>query len=364
VAFTLEVDVKGDGHWAPLREVEVAAKSSRYVEFTASDAGVWLRLRANHDCQQATAYLHSHNDDTRATNSSSIFDGIARPDDKQVSGGLLRARGENLRTLAFAATDTYYELDGDLKLRRKEDTKAADFVRKNMVIPKNVISVDAASVLYVDDKGKRWRLPKGDAAFDAPGVLGDERVDREVATERDLFNCHGTFYELPAESSGGFAKVRPITTHNRRIKDYATYRGMLVFSGITNEAKGDHIVRSDDGKVALWAGALDDIWQLGKPRGTGGPWKNAVVKAGEPSDPYLATGYDKKRVTISNEGTDVATFHIEADATGTGQWMQAATLTVKPGEQVEHRFSEAFGAYWLRVVADHDTTATAMFVYE
>ncbi len=28
------------------------------------------------------------------------------------------------------------------------------------------------------------------------------RICREVATERDLLNCHGTFYELPAGQGG------------------------------------------------------------------------------------------------------------------------------------------------------------------
>ena len=82
--------------------------------------------------------------------------------------------------------------------------------------------------LYVDDDGRRWRLPKGDAAFDELTGRGLSRIDREVVTERDLFNCHGTFYELPAENAGGFAKIRPITTHNRLIHDYCSYRGLLV----------------------------------------------------------------------------------------------------------------------------------------
>jgi hypothetical protein len=33
-----------------------------------------------------------------------------------------------------------------------------------------------------------------------------------------------------------------------------------------------HIIRSDDGKAAVWAGTIDDLWKLGKPSGTGGPW--------------------------------------------------------------------------------------------
>lgn len=59
------------------------------------------------------------------------------------------------------------------------------------------------------------------------------RICREVATERDLFSCMGTFYELPAENADGYAKIRPVSTHNYRINDYASYRGMLVLTGVT-----------------------------------------------------------------------------------------------------------------------------------
>ncbi|MEI8291420.1 MAG: hypothetical protein WCH99_18275 [Verrucomicrobiota bacterium] len=364
VTFTLEVDAKGNGQWKKLREVACAADETKFVEFNRGETGAWIRLRANHDCTNVTAFFQYRNDDPRRARASAIFDGLAKPGDTNVSGGLLHARGENRRTLAFATADAYYELDGDLNLRRKDDAATGDFVRKNLAIPRGVISTDAASALYVDESGRRWRLPKGDAAFDSPGVLGDERVDREVVTERDLFNCHGTFYELPAESSGGFGKLCPIATHNRRIKDYATYRGMLVISGVTDVAKGEHIVCSDDGKAALWLGAIDDLWKLGKPRGIGGPWRDTSVKAGEPSDAYLASGYDHKRATLSHNSHEAVAFRVEADITGTGQWVSLATLSVKPGEKKEYKFPEAFAAYWLRVVADRDTTATATFAYE
>lgn len=363
VTFTLEADTKGNGEWAKLRDVIVGVNETKFVEFKSNEAGAWIRLTADRDCTKATAYFQFRNDDSRATAASSIFDGIAKPTDTKVSAALLRARGENKRTLACATDDGYYELDGDLKLRRVDDAKAADYLRTNMTIPKNVLSVDAASVLYVDESGRRWRLPKGDAAFDKPGALGDERVDREVVTERDLFNCHGTFYELPGESSGGFGKIRPIATHNRRIKDYASYRGLLVISGIADDAKGEHIIRSDDGKCALWVGALDDLWQFGKPCGHGGPWFETPVKANSPSDAYLCTGYDHKRLTLSHASKEAVTFKIEADITGTGKWCEVTSVTVKPGEKLEHKFPDAFAAYWLRVTSSADTTATAQFEY-
>ena len=55
-----------------------------------------------------------------------------------------------------------------------------------------------------------------------------------------------------------------------------------------------HIVVSDDGQAAVWVGAIDDLWEMDKPVGQGGPWVKSPVKAGEPSDPYLIAFYDQK----------------------------------------------------------------------
>ena len=54
-----------------------------------------------------------------------------------------------------------------------------------------------------------------------------------------------------------------------------------MISGLETPAPSSpHILRSDDGHCALWLGAIDDLWQLGKPRGHGGPWKGTEVMAG------------------------------------------------------------------------------------
>ena len=228
-----------------------------------------------------------------------------------------------------------------------------------------MLSVDAASVLYTDDKGRRFRLPKGDASFDKPGPLGWGRLDREVSTERDLFNCHGTFYELPAENAGGFARVRPVATHNRHITDYCSYRGLLVISGITTAApaQNPHIIRSTDGRASLWVGAIDDIWDFGKPVGTGGPWKDSAVVAGKPSDPFLMTGYDHKKLTLS--ARDKTTVRAEVDITGAGNWVTWKTFAL-PGKDTptDYEFPPHFHACWVRFVSTTDTTATAQLCYE
>jgi len=133
-------------------------------------------------------------------------------------------------------------------------------------------------------------------------------------------------------------------------------------SGVAADARGEHILRSEDGKAALRVGAVDDLWQLGKPRGTGGPWHETAVKAGEASDPYLCMGFDRKRLTLqTNAGAHIT---VEADFTGTGEWCEVTRFAVTAGQPLEHKFPIAFGAYWLRLVSDADATATATFTYD
>jgi hypothetical protein len=369
VRVTLEMDAKGNDTWKKLRDISVAARGSVWTAFKPAETGAWVRLKTDRDCAKLTAFFHYSNSDRRGTEQATMFAGLAKPGDKTICGGLLYARGGNIRTLRFAAQNAAgdigsYILDADLKLRRDDDPKGMEWMKKNVPIPQNVITVDAASVL-IEEKGKRWRLPKGDAAFDQPGALGDERIDREVCTERDLLNVHGTFYELPAENAGGFAKVRPVATHNRRIKDYASYRGLLVMSGVAADAPRDnpHILRSEDGQCALWAGTVDDLWQFGKPRGVGGPWKNTAVKANEPSDPYLMTGYDKKSLTLSHDAAEKVTMRVEVDISGTGQWVTYRAFDVPAGKEVKHTFPAEFAAYWVRLIASRDAKATALFTY-
>jgi hypothetical protein len=374
VAFRFEVDRRGNGRWTPLREVVVPAGGAHWIAFGTSERGAWVRVRADRDCPKATALFCFSNADRRGTRADRRFQGLAEASDTTASGGLLHARGGDARTLSFAAMRAQpgvtqeaglYELDGELKLRRTVDLPRTAWLRQNAAIPRGVLTVDTASVLFVDDAGKRWRLPKGDAAFDQWSPLSDARVDREVCTERDLFNAHGTFYELPAETAGGFARIRPVATHNRRIHDYCSYRGLLVMSGISGAAPpSTHIIRSDDGQAALWVGALDDLWKLGKPRGTGGPWHNSVVKAGEPSDPYLMTGYDRKRVQLAHVSGEPVRMRMEVDISGAGTWVVYQEFDLRPGHPTQYVLPEGFSAYWVRLVASADTTATAQFTYE
>ncbi len=343
--------------------IDHATGESKRIEITGDDE--WLRVKAEKDSKDFSVLITLSNGDARENTADPIFAGIARIGDENAQTGLFRPRGENKRTLSFATKDGYYEMEADSALKRVEDAKAKAFVEKAVAIPKNVITLDEASVLVVDDRGRRWRLPRASKAYDGPTNAGELRVCREVATERDMLSACGTFFELPAENADGFAKIRPICSHNLRVTDFGGYRGLFLMSGIQPDAKAsDHILRSDDGKTALWAGVIDDLWKLGKPRGEGGPWKTTPVKADEKSDPYLMWAYDQRRLTLSHDQNEPVSFHIELDLTGTGLWVTYKHHEVSPGEVTSLTFEAAVQARWLRVTTDKACSATAQLKYD
>ncbi|MDB6117296.1 MAG: hypothetical protein JWO08_1077, partial [Verrucomicrobiaceae bacterium] len=373
VTFAFETDA-GDGQWKKLREVAVPAGESSWVAFGPEDKGAWIRLKADHDLSDVMAVFQYSANDSRTSESDPMFAGLATVGGKDFMGGVVRARGDNKRSLALASTTMsegsatssgYYELNAKLELQKVDDPAAETYTRKAAVVPPGVITADAASVLVVDDHGRRWRLPKTDAAYDKQGPV-PLRVDREVSTERDLFNAHGTFYELPADNAGGFAKVRPVSSHHLQLHDYCSYRGLLIMTGVAADApkSNAHVIRSDDGKAAVWAGAIDDLWSLGKAVGHGGPWADTVVVQDTPSDAYLMMGYDKKSITLSQQSTGTVKFTVQVDLTGMGDWATYKTFDVKPGATVEESFPAGYQAYWLRVVAHKTCTATAQLRYE
>lgn len=336
---------------------------SRRQDIAGADE--WLRVKAEKDCQDFSVVITLSNGDSRGTTADAIFDGVARIGDKAALKGIFRPRGENKRTLSFASDAGYYEMDANLSLAKVDDAKALAFVKTRTAIPKNAITLDEASVLVVDDRGRRWRLPRASSAFDAATKAGELRICREVATERDMLSVCGSFYELPAENADGFAKIRPICSHDLRVTDFGGYRGLFLMSGVKPDAPASaHILRSADGRAALWAGVIDDLWKLGKPRGHGGPWKNTAVKARKSSDPYLMWGYDKRLLTLSHAEKRPVTFRVELDLTGTGLWVLHRSQEVAPGAKVTLEFEPAVQARWLRVTAAEDCTATAQLAYD
>ncbi len=370
VGFAFEVDERGDGKWRRVLN-HSAPNGYSWLKLPKGMDAAWVRVTSDTDCR-ATVWFELRNEDSRKAVSGSQFASLAPMDAKEIQFGLIRAGlpEQGLQLLATTAQGKeeqvtgYYELSPQLKLERVDDTAQMKWMQENVAIPRRVLKMERSSVLYVADNGKRFRLPIGNPAY-----VGDprlQRVSREVATERDLFQAAGTFFELPARNAGGFGRIRPIATHRFFIKDYCSWRGLMVLTGISPNAAKDNqrVIRSEDGRASVWLGAIDDLWQLGKPVGRGGPWDQTSVTKGEASDPFLMRGYAQKSVAISHDSGNAVGFELQVDITGTGNWQTYGRYSVKTKEELKHDFPTAFEAYWVRAKVAADCRATVMFEYQ
>ena len=374
--FTLEIDAQGDGQWKAWRDVALkAGDASTWVEIPTAVTGAWIRAKADRDLAKGGVTFQYAAKDERTAERGTLFKGLSKAGDASSQGAFLLTRGANLRTLSvLAATVTSeqttigsaYELSADLKLTKMADENVAAFVQKNTPIPQGIVTADAASVIF-EESGVRWRLPRSpSAAHDGLLARSALRKAREVCTERDMLQAHGTFYELPALNAKGAIRMRPIATSDVAVHDYCSYRGLLVLSGVSPEAAKDdrHVIRSEDGKAAVWVGAADDLWKLGKPRGQGGPWLNTIVQKGTPSDPYLMTGYDKKILKLANHGAKAVRVSVLLDVAGDGRTSAYKVIEIPAGGEVAHVFESWLNAYWVRFVADEDGVLSAQLTYE
>src|SRR3546814_10658399 len=129
---------------------------------------------------------------------------------------------------------------------------------------------------------------------------------------------------------------------------------MLVMTGIDPQrmkaSSSEHIIIADDGKAAVWVGAIDDLWKLGKPTGQGGPWNRSQVKASVPFDPYLIAFYDKRNLHLLHDSIKEVTLTLQADPTGQGMWVAYKHWQVAPGQKVDYKFPDAFTARWISLV--------------
>jgi hypothetical protein len=372
VDFVIETDRDGRGQWQAVATVNVPAKGYAYRILKEELNAQWVRIRTRQEATSVCAFFRVGNPARPAEPEmfraladvdyqGAVIEGIAKPGLRDARQLLLAAsRCEKSEVKSKSA----WTMDGRLEFEAMNDPGKEDVLRKKYGLrDKAGFAIDAASVI-VTAKDKTYRLPKTSAEYDRPFASGWPRSLREVVTELNLFNAHGTIYEVPRADAGGFQRMRPICTHDKRITDFASWRGMLVLCGVRADAKADsHCMKSTDGQAAAWFGEVDDLWRLGAPTGVGGPWKDTTVKAGQPSDPYLMAGYRTKSLAISHSDSQPVTFTIEVDFVGNGEWAPYAQLTILAGQTLTHAFPAGYSAHWVRVKANRDTTATATFVY-
>ncbi len=243
----------------------------------------------------------------------------------------------------------------------------------------------ASAILKVytqaDDRWTTYRLPKASHTYDHAWQTEWPRI-RETEHERFLMDCHGMFYQLSTWAYGGRVwGVKPISTHLWVLGDFCSWLGLLVLGADNASPSGADNPLCGEPQSGLWFGKTDDLWAFGKPSGWGGPWWKTPVRAGEPSDPYLMTGFDGKVLHLAREEEGAVTFTVEVDFLGDGSWRTydsfrvaqapspegtrpgASELHREAGGYVHHEFPAGFSAHWVRVTADADCTATAYLHY-
>jgi len=170
------------------------------------------------------------------------------------------------------------------------------------------------------------------------------------------------FYELsPHAYAGRIWGVRPISTHLTVVPDFCSWRGLLVLGSDNASADFGGNLTTAEPQSGLWFGKFDDLWTFGKPKGWGGPWWEAPVKANQPSDPYLMTGFEHKCLHLSHDAGKDVSFDIELDAMGHGNFEKYTTVTCDRAAQ--YVFSAGLSAHWVRIIPRGDCKATAQFFY-
>jgi hypothetical protein len=370
VTFVVETDRAGRNQWREAFRVTVPAKGYAWQVLKKDLRCQWMRVKVEQSARDVSAFFRLGNparsaDPARFASladvayTGPVVDGLVKP----AAGDARKLLMEASTYQGSAVTEqSGWVMDGRLEFAAMNDAAREATLRKQYRT-RAAFKVDDASVI-VTEGDQRYRLPKTAALYDAPFPTGWPRDLREVVTERNLLNVHGTFYEVPRRDVGGFQRMRPIATHQKRIKDFASWRGLLVLTGVRADAKpGEHCHKSADGRAAAWFGNVDDLWQLGAPVGVGGPWKDTEVEPNVPSDPYLVAGYRTKSLALSHQSKQAVTCAIEVDFAADGKWSEYAKLRVEPGKTAIHKFPPGYSAHWVRLRLDHAAKATATFTY-
>lgn len=391
IAFKLQLDKEGNGQWTDYKTITLKAGEYTSCIFPHDLQAEWVRLVAQND-GNITATFHYAQDAypsesfDQATKDE-LFAGLAPIDTKSpvllakvfdnnknfnmsyFGAKLEGSQVDSVGTFTFDKYDfTFSEgIQDSLAYRalgtkvHYNDSEKFESTMGDASTMYDLWDVDEASVILHTKNGD-VRLPRGATDFDS---FKTSRVVRELESERELANIHGTFYELPLSHVGKeplFDMMRPVASHSYMIDDFNTWNGLLVLTGISADAPAsNHIWRKGD--AAVWFGGIDDLWKLGKPVGVGGPWKKTAVQADKLSVPYLMTGYDHKELTLSADKSVTVELWLDV-AHYTNKPVLYKSFKLKAGEAQTFVFPEGFNAHWAMLKVNKNCTATAQFTYK
>jgi hypothetical protein len=368
VEIKLQIDKQGDNNWKDHKTVEVPAKAYVYHIFDKNANAEWIRLVPIQSSTLTATFHYTDTDLRRPDEGKELFKGLAASNYQgTVSHSKLFPNQNNFNLTVYTGdvADGSFTEKKTYELNKYDFTYAEglkDSTSKKALKNHVIYSVDEASIILKSEKF-RLRLPKGKGTYSPEAI----RNEREVESERVLANLHGTFYEIPLYKVGSeplYKMIRPVSTHNRQITDFATWNGLLLMSGIQlDNSNSEHIIKNKTEDAALWVGGIDDIWKFGKPVGEGGVWKNSAVKANEPSDIYLMTGYDHKTVTLTADKDVEITLSVYHTHYSNNPVVYK-TFKLKANKAISHTFPSGYSVHWISAESNKDCNATAWFSYK
>jgi hypothetical protein len=372
VSIKLQIDENGDNTWRDLTSIKLDNTGYNSYIFDKNLKAEWVRLVADKS-SKLTATFHYTDASLKDSNEGeTIFKGLADINETSiVHHAKLYSNKNNFNLSVFK---------GIIQNGKFTQDEAFEFSKSGFDFKSGIVDSTALRALKVKDlweedkasvilKTKQGilRLPKGNKNYKTKLPSVTTRTIREVESERELANICGTFYEVPLFKVGQeplYTMMRPVATHNKQISEYNTWNGLLVMSGVRENAEpSEHIYKSSDNAMGLWFGGIDDLWSFGKPKGEGGPWKNTEIVADEFSDRYLMTGYDEKRMDlIADRDVEISLYiHIN-------HYLDKPVLykkfKLKAHQKFSYEFPQGFSAHWAQLKSDKNCEATAWFVYE
>jgi hypothetical protein len=231
-------------------------------------------------------------------------------------------------------------------------------------VPLWCLGWDHRSVILRILDGGQWhvlRLPKGSYTHDAlHGWYTEWPRIREVTGGTYLAHMHGLFWDFPPTmSASDRSGLRPISTYLKMPVDYCDWNGRLVMG--CNDASTFENPFVNQPSSNLWLGSLEDLAQLGGPAGYGGPWVSDAVRAGQPSDPFLVGGF--AHVTLHLSAEPEATFDVEVDQSGRGDWRAIESVRTGPGGYAYRVWTEPLGGDWIRLVPHGSGTEVTAYLH-
>jgi hypothetical protein len=210
------------------------------------------------------------------------------------------------------------------------------------------------------DGWSTFRLPKGSYTFDPiHGWFTEWPRIRAIGEGQFLLNMHGTFFDFPMTfSPGRTSGIRPLSTHLHYTTDFAEWSGGLVLAGDDTSILQNQLASKPQSNLRFLTRPQLGT-DFGPASGWGGPWLDDPVKAGQPSDPFLIAGYTDRYLHLAHDAPGAATFSLELDERGDGQWKPWKPVTVAARSAASLLLPRDLRAEWLRVKVDRDLVATA-----